>query len=61
MRGVIRVFLLLLPAASANATRFLGSHPLPGSSGGGYCYIEVAHIHPERLTPDFLFQEVDRQ
>ena len=60
MRAAIPV-LLMLSSASANATRFLGSHPMPGPSEGGYRYIEVAHIHRDRQTPEFLYQEVDRQ
>jgi hypothetical protein len=64
MRGVILVLPLLLlleSAASANAVRFLGSHPIPNPAGGGYCYVEVSHIHHYRPTPEFLFQEVDQQ
>jgi hypothetical protein len=60
MRAAIPV-LLMLSSASANATRFLGSHPMPGPSDGGYCYIEAAHIHRDRQMPEFLYQEVDRQ
>jgi hypothetical protein len=53
---------LLFPwSAAANPIRFLGSHPISGQSGGGYCYVEVAHTHDYRPKPRFLFQEVDHQ
>jgi len=61
MRGALSALVLLLTAATANAARFLGSHPLSGPAGGGYCYVEAPHIHPDRPTLGFLFQEVDQQ
>jgi len=59
--GWIPVLLLLCSAASASPVRYLGSHPIPAHSGGGYCYVDVAHIHHYRPAPEFLFQEVDHQ
>jgi hypothetical protein len=60
---MLRVVPLLLFSwsAAANPIRFLGSHPIPKQSGGGYCDVEVAHTHDYRPTPRFLFQEVDHQ
>jgi hypothetical protein len=56
---LIPVLLLAGSAASANPVRFLGSHPIPEQSGGGYCHVEVTHIHQYRPAPQFLFQQVD--
>jgi hypothetical protein len=58
---LILLLLLVSSAASANPVRFLGSHPIPAQAGGGYCHVEVAHLHPYRPKPEFLFQEVDGQ
>lgn len=35
----------LAGAAQAKAFRFVGHHPLGGDPRGGYCYIEVPHVH----------------
>lgn len=43
----ITVLLALALAAPAEArhVRFAGPHPIAARSGGGYCYIDVPHLH----------------
>jgi hypothetical protein len=48
---LISIALLLLVAAPARASeRYAGPHPIAVRACGGYCYIEVSHLH--RYTPD---------
>src|SRR5262245_25696445 len=46
--------------ASAKQVRYVGVHPIATEVGGGFCYIEVPHIHV--YTPaksDVLYREHD--
>ncbi|MHB8876206.1 MAG: hypothetical protein ACYC8T_21150 [Myxococcaceae bacterium] len=51
---------LLSASAWAAQSRYVGGHPIAGSAGGGYCYIEPPHVHyyapPESQT---LFRDHD--
>ncbi|HEX2573529.1 MAG TPA: hypothetical protein VH877_28525 [Polyangia bacterium] len=57
---VASLLLLLAVPAWAKPTHFVGAHPVAASYGGGYCYIDVPHVHiynPDRAplyqqTPD---------
>jgi hypothetical protein len=59
MRHFILLMALLFAAtAEARHVRFLGPHPIAAKNGGGYCYIEVPHMH--MYPPDHaeLYQQV---
>jgi hypothetical protein len=51
MRNLVTLLALALLLAASPALakhgggRFLGPHPIAAAYGGGYCYIEVPHIH----------------
>jgi hypothetical protein len=57
---VIAGALMLGRVASAKQVRFVGMHPITSDEGGGFCYIEVPHVHiytPARS--DVLYREHD--
>src|SRR5262245_23183838 len=45
--------------AEARHVRFLGPHPVNGKFGGGYCYIELPHVHAYAPDHTSLYTEVD--
>src|SRR5262245_10751664 len=45
------------PPAPARG-RFLGAHPIAARLGGGYCYIDVPHLHPYIPDRPALYQQV---
>lgn len=53
-----------VPPPQEERARFLGAHPIAARLGGGYCYIDVPHVHPygpdhpalyQRVGEDYLF------
>jgi hypothetical protein len=44
--------------ASARQVRFIGGHPVASKYGGGYCYIEVPHMHAYAPDHANLYQLV---
>ena len=47
-----------MPPGQRKKNRFLGAHPIAAAPGGGYCYIDVPHVHdypPDRGT---LYEQV---
>src|SRR4030095_775458 len=48
----VAVVALSASAATAPRPRFWGAHPIVKRYGGGYCYIEAAHLH--RYAPDHV-------
>ena len=61
MRATARLLVLavlLVPAvASAKQHRYAGKHPVHAEGGGGFCHVEVPHVHvygPER--PDVQYR-----
>jgi hypothetical protein len=49
----LTLFALATPAsARPHANRFVGPHPIATTAGGGFCYIEVPHIHA--YAPDHV-------
>jgi hypothetical protein len=55
--------LLLLVAAPAAAkhVKFFGPHPVAQRQGGGYCYIEVPHVHAWGPDKPALYHEAEGQ
>ena len=47
--------------AEAKHMRFMGPHPIAAKFGGGYCYIDVPHIHAYAPDHPALYHEVDGQ
>jgi len=48
-------------AAQARTVEFLSHHPIPHKQGGGFCYIEVAHVHNYGPSDTRLFREINGQ
>ena len=44
--------------AGAAKNRFLAAHPLAGSPGTGYCYIDVPHVHDYVPDRPAVYQQV---
>jgi hypothetical protein len=63
MRPFILLLALLGFAATAEArhVRFLGPHPIAAKYGGGYCYLEVPHLHIYAPDHPALYQQVGDQ
>jgi hypothetical protein len=64
MRHFILLTALLLGFAASAAGRhvhFLGAHPIAAKYGGGYCYIEVPHLHIYPPDHPALYQQVGDQ
>src|SRR5688572_847228 len=51
----------LSATAEARHVRFLGPHPIAAKHGGGYCFIEAAHLHIYSPDRPVLYQQVNNQ
>jgi hypothetical protein len=60
MVGVVAALVALACATRAEAKhiRYLGPHPIVAKRGGGYCYIEVPHMHAYAPDHTNLYQRV---
>jgi hypothetical protein len=65
-----RTFMLVLAMAlmcvygSASAhgvVRYMSQHPLPRKAGGGFCYIDVAHVHDFGPSDPRMYRQIDGQ
>jgi hypothetical protein len=48
-------------AGAHNVVRYLSQHPLPRKMGGGFCYIDVAHVHDFGPSDPRMYRQVDGQ
>jgi hypothetical protein len=65
-----RILMLVLMTAlmcvygAANAhgvVRYMSQHPLPRKAGGGFCYIDVAHVHDFGPSDPRMYRQIDGQ
>jgi hypothetical protein len=64
-----KILMLVLSAASlcissaafAHAVRYMSQHPLPRKAGGGFCYIDVAHVHDFGPSDPRMYRQIDGQ
>jgi len=47
--------------AQAAVVRYLSQHPLPRKMGGGFCYIDVPHVHDFGPSDPRMYRQVDGQ
>jgi hypothetical protein len=47
--------------AEAAVVRYLSQHPLPRKIGGGFCYIDVPHVHDFGPSDPRMYRQVDGQ
>jgi hypothetical protein len=52
---------LLSLSAQAAVVRYLSQHPLPRKMGGGFCYIDVSHVHDFGPSDPRMYRQVDGQ
>jgi hypothetical protein len=52
---------LLCVNAEAAVFRYLSQHPLPRKMGGGFCYIDVPHVHDFGPSDPRMYRQVDGQ
>jgi hypothetical protein len=52
---------LLALSAEAAVVRYLSQHPLPRKMGGGFCYIDVPHVHDFGPSDPRMYRQVDGQ
>jgi hypothetical protein len=52
---------LLCVSAEAAVVRYLSQHPLPRKMGGGFCYIDVPHVHDFGPSDPRMYRQVDGQ
>jgi hypothetical protein len=52
---------LLSVSAEAAIVRYLSQHPLPRRVGGGFCYIDVPHVHDFGPSDPRMYRQVDGQ
>jgi hypothetical protein len=48
-------------AAQAAVVRYMSQHPLPRKMGGGFCYIDVPHVHDFGPSDPRMYRQVDGQ
>src|SRR5207247_1901836 len=48
-------------SAEARHVRFFGPHPVAARMGGGYCYIDLPHLHAYPPDRPALYQQVGDQ
>jgi hypothetical protein len=53
--------LLLCVSAEAAVVHYLSQHPLPRKMGGGFCYIDVPHVHDFGPSDPRMYRQVDGQ
>jgi hypothetical protein len=61
--GLLALLAVIALAARAEAkhVRFLGPHPIAAKYGGGYCYIEVPHLHAYAPDHPALYHDQEGQ
>jgi hypothetical protein len=52
---------LVCITAEAAVVRYLSQHPLPRKMGGGFCYIDVPHVHDFGPSDPRMYRQVDGQ
>jgi hypothetical protein len=55
------VTLAFVAAAEAKSVQFLSQHPVPHKFGGGFCYIEVPHVHNYAPEDPRMYRETNGQ
>jgi hypothetical protein len=53
--------LALAASAEAHVVRYMSQHPLPRKMGGGFCYIDVAHVHDFGPSDPRMYRQIDGQ
>jgi hypothetical protein len=48
-------------AAQATVVHYMSQHPLPRKMGGGFCYIDVAHVHDFGPSDPRMYRQIDGQ
>jgi hypothetical protein len=56
----LTAFVLSLSAEAA-VVRYMSQHPLPRKMGGGFCYIDVPHVHDFGPSDPRMYRQVDGQ
>jgi hypothetical protein len=51
--------LTLSVSAQAAVVRYMSQHPLPRKMGGGFCYIDVPHVHDFGPSDPRMYRQVD--
>jgi hypothetical protein len=49
------------PAEAHNVVHYMSQHPLPRKMGGGFCYIDVAHVHDFGPSDARMYRQIDGQ
>jgi len=58
--SMVAAVLLAVPAvAAAKDVRYAGSHPRTGRPDGGFCFLEVVHVHPAVPVNLALYRQVN--
>ncbi|HVX97706.1 MAG TPA: hypothetical protein VHK47_22525 [Polyangia bacterium] len=47
--------------AEAAVVRYMSQHPIPRKMGGGFCYIDVPHVHDFGPSDPRMYRQVDGQ
>ena len=55
------VSIVFVAAAQAKTVQYLSQHPVPHKFGGGYCYIEVAHVHNYPPDDPRMYRQIGDQ
>lgn len=58
---VLMLSLMYSSAAQAKTVGYLSQHPVPHKYGGGFCYIDVAHVHNYPPEDPRMFRELSGQ
>jgi hypothetical protein len=59
MLAVGLTVVVLSAAAHAAVVRYMSQHPLPRKLGGGFCYIDVPHVHDFGPSDPRMYRQVD--
>lgn len=58
---VLMAAVTVAPPAQATVVQYMSQHPLPRKLGGGFCYIDVAHVHDFGPSDSRMYRQVDGQ
>jgi hypothetical protein len=59
--GFVAVASLAAPARATTVVQYMSQHPLPRKLGGGFCYIDVTHVHDFGPSDARMYRQVDGQ
>jgi hypothetical protein len=59
--AIVMAIVSVATQAEATVVQYMSQHPLPRKLGGGFCYIDVTHVHDFGPSDARMYRQVDGQ